>query len=296
MFVVKNLSPEPKRQEVQLQINEYSPSSSSCGHWYVRHGVCTGCKSKVDQSHGRSFNYLFHGLQISHEALALTKRLTTKFSCLNEKKLHLVLDLDRTLIHAVRVSSLSKAEKHLLREAGRQDLREFKLRGLLTIEYLVKLRPFLWDFLREANERFTMYVYTMGTQSYADAILEVIDPTKTYFRHRVITRNESSNRNKTLDLVLADERGVVIVDDSPDVWPDHKSNLVEISRYEFFRTSRRESKPHSEDKTDESENNGGLSNVLKLLKEVHCAFFRGEQELESKDVKLFLQERKISVV
>ncbi|KAF8081233.1 hypothetical protein N665_0899s0019 [Sinapis alba] len=291
MFVVKDLSLEAKRQEK----DESSSSSSSCGHWYVHHGVCTGCKSKLNKSHGRSLDYLFYGLQISHEALSLKKLLTTKFSCLNDKKLHLVLDLDHTLIHAVKFPSLSKAEKYLL-STTRQDLRKVK-RGDF-IEYLVKLRPFLCEFLKETNEMFTMYVYTMGSRGYVNEILKVIDPVTTYFGYRVITRDESPNV-KTLGLVLADERGIVIVDDSPDVWPGHKSNLVEISRYKYFRMSRRESKPHSEEKTDESRDEGGLVSVLKLLKEVHSGFFRGGEQgldLESMDVRLLLQERKISIV
>lgn len=82
------------------------------------------------------------------------------------------------------------------------------------------------------------------------------------------------------------------MDDRRDVWPDHKSNLVEISSYEYFRMSNigQCSKPYSEERLDESECNGGLVNVLRLLKEVHCGFFRVKEDLESKDVRLLLQE------
>ncbi|XP_010468300.1 PREDICTED: RNA polymerase II C-terminal domain phosphatase-like 4 [Camelina sativa] len=298
MSVDKDLSserPESKRQKKEPSFSLLSPDN--CGHWYIRHGVCTVCRSKVDKnSQGRALDYHFDGLQLSQEALALTKRLTTNFSCLNMKKLHLVLDLDHTLIHSVRVRCLSEAEKYLIEEAGsttREDLWKMKVRGdpipAITIEYLLKLRPFVGDFLKEANELFTMYVYTKGTRRYAKAILKLIDPKKLYFGHRVITRNESPHA-KTLDLVLADERGVVIVDDTRKAWPNHKSNLVLIGRYKYFRFESRLSKHHSEEKTDESENNGGLANVLKLLKEVHRRFFKVEEELESQDVRLLLKD------
>ncbi|XP_019096408.1 PREDICTED: uncharacterized protein LOC104765831 [Camelina sativa] len=298
MSVDKDLSskpPESKRQKKELSFSLLSPDN--CGHWYIRHGVCTVCRSKVDKnSQGRELVYHFDGLQLSQEALALTKRLTTNFSCLNMKKLHLVLDLDHTLIHSVRVRCLSEAEKYLIEEAGsttREDLWKMKVRGdpipAITIEYLLKLRPFVGDFLKEANELFTMYVYTKGTRRYAKSILKLIDPKKLYFGHRVITRNESPH-TKTLDLVLADERGVVIVDDTCKAWPNHKSNLVLIGRYKYFRFESRLSKHHSEEKTDESENNGGLANVLKLLKEVHRRFFKVEEELESQDVRLLLKD------
>ncbi|CAA7036572.1 unnamed protein product [Microthlaspi erraticum] len=291
MYVVENISLEPRAKRQKLNDSSSSSSRVSCGHWYVHYGICTARKSSVDKRRGRRFDYLFDGLQLSHEAVALTKRVTTIVSCLNEKKLYLVLDLDHTLVHTSRVSSFSEAEKYLIEEANsktRGDLWKMSSQGD-PMALLTKLRPFLGDFLKEANEMFTMYVYTMGNRDYADAVLKMIDPEKIYFGERVITKDESPYM-KTLDLVLADERGVLIVDDSRDVWIDHKSNLVEISKYNYFRMNSQESKTFSEEKTDESVNDGGLANVLKLLKEVHCGFFRDKEELESKDVRMLLQE------
>ncbi|KAL0788201.1 hypothetical protein Bca101_004447 [Brassica carinata] len=269
MSVVENLSLEPraKRQRTEPVINtsSYLPSSRICRHWFVRYGICTTCKSTVDKSQSRAFDYLSHGLQLSHEAVAVTKHLTT----------------------------LVSSEKYLIEEAGsntRDDLYKWKAPGDPMV-FLTKLRPFVREFLKEANEMFTMYAYTMGNRDYSKFILDVIDPKQIYFGERVITRDESPYM-KTLDLVLAHERGVVIVDDTRDVWPDHKRNLIEISRYKYFRMNSRHSKPYSEEKTDESESTGGLADVSKLLKEVHCEFFRvaNEKEFESKDVRLLLQE------
>ncbi|KAF2580250.1 hypothetical protein F2Q68_00003187 [Brassica cretica] len=268
----------------------FSPYSNTCLHSVSLHGICIACNSIVDELdlYRRPFEYLSPGLQLTHDAVALTKRLETLSSSLGEKKrLHLVLDLDHTLLHAEKVYRLTEAEKYLIGEAGttRDDLWKLK-----SSDFLVKLRPHLRDFLREANKMFTMHVYTMGTRSYAEAILEVIDPDRFYFGKRVITRDESP-RIKTLDLVLADERGVIIVDDTRDVWPDHKGNLILISRYKYFRMkSSQHSKPYSEEKTDESESKSGLADVFKILKEVHYRFFRVREELESKDVRLLLQE------
>ncbi|CAH8313331.1 unnamed protein product [Eruca vesicaria subsp. sativa] len=303
MSVVENLSleqPRAKRQRIEPVINKSSSCSSRCRHWFVRYGICTTCKSTVDKSQGRAFDYLSHGLQLSHEAVAVTKHLTTLVSCSNEKKLHLVLDLDHTLLHTTRAPLLTEAEKYLIQEAAsntRQDLFIWKVPDDLMV-FLTKLRPFLREFLEEANKMFTIYAYTMGNRDYAKFVLDFIDPKRVYFGERVITRDESPYM-KTLDLVLAHERGVVIVDDTRDVWPDHKRNLIEISRYKYFRMNNsKHSKPYSEEKTDESENGGGLANVLKLLKEVHCAFFRviNEKELEAKDVRLLLQEMEFTSV
>ncbi|CAH8372861.1 unnamed protein product [Eruca vesicaria subsp. sativa] len=240
--VVENLSLEHRTKKQRI-INESSSSSRcECGNWFVRYGVCTTCKSTIDKNQGRAFDYLFNGLQLSHEAVAVTKRFTTSVSCSTDKKLHLVLDLDHTLLNTASLSRLTETEKYLIKEAAlitRDDLWEWTTEGdddIPIVSLMTKLRPFVHGFLEEANEMFTI----------------------------VITRDESTDM-KTLDLVLAHERGTLIVDDSPD----------------------------SEEKTtDESENDGGLANVLKLLKEVHSAFFRiaDEKELESQDVRLLLRE------
>ncbi|KAG2271423.1 hypothetical protein Bca52824_065978 [Brassica carinata] len=297
MSVVNNLSLEQiaKKQRIEPVTNE-SSSSSRCGHWFLRYGECTTCKSTVHKNQGRVFDYLSDGLQLSHEAVAATKRFTTSVSCSNDKKLHLVLDLDHTLLHTTPLLRLTEAEKYLIKEADsitRHDLWEWTTGGDDPVVSLTKLRPFVCGFLEEANKMFTMCVYTKGIRDYANLILDVIDPKRIYFGDRVITREESPDV-KTLDLVLAHERGTLIVDDTRDVWPDHKSNLIVINKYNYFRrmSNGQYSKPYSEEKTDESEKDGGLAKVLKLLKEVHSAFFSvaEEKELESKDVRLLLQE------
>lgn len=278
MPVVENSCLEPNSKRVKL----------NCGHFFVRYGICCNCRSTVDKQYGRSFDYLVDGLQLSHKAVAVTKSLTTQLTCLNEKKLHLVLDLDHTLLHTVTVSQLSEAEKYLLGESeSREDLWRFNR------DFLIKLRPFVHEFLKEANELFSMYVYTMGNRDYAQGVLKLIDPKKVYFGSRVITRNESGYNAKTLDLVLADECGVVIVDDTLHVWPDdHKRNLLQITKYNYFRENHHvdQSKSYAEEKRDESRNQGSLANVLKVLKEVHQRFFSGGMlDIDSKDVRLLLQ-------
>ena len=70
-------------------------------------------------------------------------RLETLSSSLGEKKrLHLVLDLDHTLLHAEKVYRLTEAEKYLIGEAGttRDDLWKLK-----SSDFLLKLRPHLLE-------------------------------------------------------------------------------------------------------------------------------------------------------
>lgn len=234
--------------------------------------------------------------RLQNHVTRFKKRLTTlrdktrnKLACLNDekkkmkKKLHLVLDLDHTLIHMVLVSDLSEREKYLLEEAdSRQDL--WRCNKDSPYEFIIKLRPFLHEFLLEANKLFTMHVYTMGNSCYAQDVLKLIDPDKVYFGNRVITR-EASPCNKTLDLLVADTRRVVIVDDTISVWPHHKRNLLQITKYIYFRVDGTKWDSYAEEKKDESRKSGSLANVLKFLEDVHKRF---EEDLDSKDLRLLI--------
>lgn len=77
-----------------------------------------------------------------------------------------------------------------------------------------------------------------------------------------------------LDLLLADECGVVIVDDTCHVWSDHERNLLQITMYNYFRDDNHHevSKSYAEEM---SQSHGSLASVLKVLKEVHQEFFGG---------------------
>lgn len=44
---------------------------------------------------------------------------------------------------------------------------------------------------------YEMHVYTMGTRSYADAIVKAVDPEGRYFGGRVLTRDESGSESKS---------------------------------------------------------------------------------------------------
>ncbi|CAN8301940.1 unnamed protein product [Cochlearia groenlandica] len=292
MSIFDNHTPEssPKRRKIKQETD--SSSSTNCIHFFVRYGLCCTCRTMVDSHKTRAFGYLIDGLQLSHEGVAFMKRLTNQITCFNDKKLHLVLDLDHTLLHTVMVSNLAEEEKYLIQEAtSREDL--WKFNGGYSSEFLIKLRPYVHEFLEKANEMYSMYVYTMGDRNYAKTVLKLIDPEKKYFGQRVITRKDSPCV-KTLDLVLVDECGVVIVDDSPHVWPHDKSNLLEISKYNYFRDEGAEfSKSYAEEKRDESREEGSLANVLRALKEVYEGFFKGiekEFDIDSKDVRLFLHD------
>lgn len=95
--------------------------------------------------------------------------------------------------------------------------------------YYLKPRPGLPGFLEEANKKYEMHIYTMGTRSYAECVCEAIDPKGTYFGGRILTRDESGSlTQKSLNrLFPCDTSMVVIIDDRADVW-GWSPNLLKV--------------------------------------------------------------------
>lgn len=96
--------------------------------------------------------------------------------------------------------------------------------GLLhSIEFvdcsrLVKLRPFVRQFLKEANNIFDLYVYTTGTRGYAIEIVKLLDPENKYFPSKVISRSDCTRRGqKTLDVIPESKACTIILDDKRSV-------------------------------------------------------------------------------
>ncbi|PRQ51721.1 putative protein-serine/threonine phosphatase [Rosa chinensis] len=77
--------------------------------------------------------------------------------------------------------------------------------------------------------------------------------------------------------MLWQESAVLIPDDTENAWIKHKDNLILMEIYHFFRSSCSQfgftCESLSELKSDESEPEGALANVLDLLKRIHKIFF-----------------------
>ncbi|PPS00508.1 hypothetical protein GOBAR_AA20154 [Gossypium barbadense] len=147
-----------------------------------------------------------------------------------------------------------------------------------SAKMMTKLRPFVRTFLKEASEMFEMYIYTMGDRPYALEMAKLLDPKKEYFNGRVISRDDGTQKHqKGLDVVLGQDSAVVILDDTENAWTKHKDNLILMERYHFFASSCRQfgfdCKSLSQLKSDESEPDGALASILKILRQIHHIFF-----------------------
>ncbi|KAI4378932.1 hypothetical protein MLD38_016349 [Melastoma candidum] len=244
-----------------------------CAHPVSYQCKCVLCDEFMGNNHGMAFEYVQPTLRITKSRADFIRRMRTS-DMVKAGKLHLVLDLDNTLLHTV---SLDKKAQALV--PGRQDLLA-KGRDLFLIndEFLTKLRPFLKEFLKEASTMFEMTVYTMGISIYGNSMVKLIDPNRSYFYDRVITREDCTTRGrKNLDVVLAEETNVIIIDDRRDVWPEHGANLIQIKPYHYL----------SKERAVDNDNDWALPDILKKLRVIHWAYF--SPELGIRDVRTLLK-------
>ncbi|KAJ8451209.1 LOW QUALITY PROTEIN: hypothetical protein Cgig2_013981 [Carnegiea gigantea] len=290
--------------------NTNSQNPTTCPHPILIKNTCTKCNTTILDGNPKfttiPFWYVYPSMSISHGEMNRAKG-TNLQALLVKRKLHLVLDLDHTLVHTRVNWKLTPEDRKFLRTkrhgVNYYNLAEeggslYKMAGGWT-----KLRPYVRSFLREASTMFEMTVYTLGCRACAWATAKVLDPEGEYFgMWRVITREDCSGggldkHKKVLDMVVAHERGVLVVDDNEGVWGDHKSSLIKIKPYNYFSyNSPDEDKVHDSSPPrkswsqlggDESEERGELA---RTLREVHRAFFDGlEEEYEKRDVREVLQ-------
>lgn len=55
-------------------------------------------------------------------------------------------------------------------------------------------RPGLNQFLKEVEELYELHIYTMGTRDYAEAVAKEIDPSGSFFKERILSRDESGSK------------------------------------------------------------------------------------------------------
>ncbi|PRQ34553.1 putative protein-serine/threonine phosphatase [Rosa chinensis] len=228
----KNEIKDEDLEKINPQSHYYS--NSSVGFDYIRERV-RNHKDEIDRLRKANTNILL--------------------SC--HKKLHLVIDLDHTLLNTTSLSDMSPEEEYLKTQTDYclQNIDAFKYE-LPPKHKMTKLRPFVRTFLKEASNMFDMYIYTAGSRPYALKMVELLG--KDYFGSRVISRDDfnDSSKMKCLELMHGKESAVLILDDNMDAWTrENQSNLILMRKYLFFKSKsaayNRNFKTLSELKTDE---------------------------------------------
>ncbi|KAG9156622.1 hypothetical protein Leryth_006602 [Lithospermum erythrorhizon] len=266
-------------------------------------GMCIRCGQKVDNESSVKVSYIHKSLRLASDEIARLQDKDLK-NLLSNKKLILVLDLDHTLLNSTRFADITPEERYLtdhkdtLPDAIKDSLFRLDFMYMMT-----KLRPNVCKFLSEANKLFEMYIYTMGERAYALQMAKLLDPGEVYFHSKVIAQGDCTQRHqKGLDVVLGKESVVLILDDTEAVWSKHKDNLILMERYHFFGSSCKQfgfnCKSLFEQQADESEDDGALATILKILQEVHRLFFDQENssDLLNQDVRKLLKNMRKEVL
>ncbi|XP_026780841.3 CTD small phosphatase-like protein 2 isoform X2 [Pangasianodon hypophthalmus] len=134
----------------------------------------------------------------------------------------MVLDLDETLVF----SSLNRIEDAEYTFNTIFQDQEYKV-------YVV-LRPYVNEFLQAMVKHFEMFVYTSAKKEYAEMIVDILDPRKKIFRHRLYQDDCAcvlGHYIKDLGVLERDLSKTVILDNAPHTFPYHLMNTIPIKSW-----------------------------------------------------------------
>ena len=148
------------------------------------------------------------------------------------KKKIALFDLDETLVHCTGDINL-KNEPY-------QHCIEIVLPGNKKSKVGINIRPFWKKTLNLIRKYYYIVVFTASHQAYADAVLNFMDPTNKYFKHRLYRNNCSlvdvdGNKFYVKDLDIFDEnydlKDIIIIDNSVLSFIYHLENGIPIVPY-----------------------------------------------------------------
>uniref|UniRef100_A0A1A7XH76 FCP1 homology domain-containing protein n=1 Tax=Iconisemion striatum TaxID=60296 RepID=A0A1A7XH76_9TELE len=96
------------------------------------------------------------------------------------------------------------------------------------------LRPHVKEFLQAMAKIYELFVYTCAKKEYAEKILEILDPQRKLFRHRLYQDDCScvlGHYIKDLSILERDLAKTVVLDNAPHTYPYHLVNTIPIKSW-----------------------------------------------------------------
>ncbi|UYV73679.1 CTDP1, partial [Cordylochernes scorpioides] len=209
---------------------------AGCQHLTFFKDMCAECGAVLSELEIKITTHIAKTVSMVHsvpdlrvyqqEAESIGKEDTK--SLLASRKLVLLVDLDQTLIHTTY---------HPVR-AGIKNMFHFQLNGPHSPWFHTRVRPGTQDFLEKMSAMYELHICTFGTRLYAHTIAKHLDPSRKYFYHRILSRNEcfdpTSKTGNLKALFPCGDAMVCIIDDREDVW-NYVPNLVPVKPYIYFQ-------------------------------------------------------------
>ncbi|KAM8874545.1 CTD small phosphatase-like protein 3 [Spinachia spinachia] len=96
------------------------------------------------------------------------------------------------------------------------------------------LRPHVKEFLQSMARVYELFVYTCAKKEYAEKILDILDPQKKVFRHRLYQDDCAcvlGHYIKDLSILGRDLGQTVVLDNAPHTYPYHLMNTIPIKSW-----------------------------------------------------------------
>ncbi|KAK5869725.1 hypothetical protein PBY51_024423 [Eleginops maclovinus] len=96
------------------------------------------------------------------------------------------------------------------------------------------LRPHVKEFLQAMSKTYEMFVYTCAKKEYAEKILDILDPQRKLFRHRLYQDDCAcvlGHYIKDLGVLGRDLAKTVVLDNAPHTYPYHLMNTIPIKSW-----------------------------------------------------------------
>ncbi|CAO3581015.1 unnamed protein product [Absidia cylindrospora] len=144
----------------------------------------------------------------------------------------LVLDLDETLVHSVRLGS--QEADNIVNSCIKR--KQIEVQGeKQSLLYQVYKRPHVDFFLKTISQWYKVVIFTASMSEYADPVIDWLDQDQTmvshrYFRQSCICR-EDGNYLKNITMAEPDLAKVCLVDNSPVAYDLFKDNGIPISSW-----------------------------------------------------------------